>query len=57
MTYCEQASLVLIEPYGVILVFTRVMSGAVCIDMTWTTRPVDTKLVRTHDQREASRGL
>ncbi len=35
----------------------QVMSGVVCINITWTVRPVDTKLVRTHNQREVSRGL
>lgn len=29
----------------------QVMSGVVCINMTWTVRPFDTKPVRTHDQR------
>ena len=57
MTYCKRSSTVFIESYGVILVFTRVMSGVVCINMTWTVRPFDTKPVRTHDQREASRGV
>lgn len=46
-----------IEPYGVISGFIRVESGAVCSHWTWTVRPVDTKLVRTHNQREVSRGL
>ncbi len=57
MTYCKRGSPCSIEPYGVILVFTRVMPRAVCINMTWTVRPFDTKPVLTHDQREASRGV
>lgn len=31
--------------------------GSQIINITWTVRPVDTKLVRTHNQREVSRGL
>lgn len=39
------------------LVLTRVKAKAVFVNITWTVRPVDTKPVRTHDQREASRGV
>ena len=39
------------------LVLTRVKAKAVLVNITWTVRPVATKPVRTHNQREVSRGL
>lgn len=57
MTYFKRSPAVLIGPYGVMLVLTRVKAKAVLVNLTWTVRPFDTKPVRTHDQREVSRGL
>lgn len=57
MTYFKRSPAVLIGPSGVMLVLTRVKAKAVFVNITWTVRPVDTKLVRTHNQREVSRGL
>ncbi len=57
MTYFKRSPAVLIGPSGVMLVLKRVKAKAVLVNITWTVRPVDTKLVRTHNQREVSRGL